>query len=231
MWQPGRLWYLLQVVRTRLADGDEPGYRAASADIEAALGHLETQRETFWPTTPWVQGVPGRPLETPQGTFRPTLLFLQLFYPLSPGLLMAERAVQQDGARRAALIDWTACLVREGGNDPDTLAGLAARAVAFDPASAVYREIYGAALYRAGQYRQAIQEMQRAMRLTGRGGNNWQHLFLAMAYRGLGQADRSRTHFDQAKLDKEASWTQRLIYQCLHEEAKQVRKVTQQPKQ
>jgi tetratricopeptide (TPR) repeat protein len=136
---------------------------------------------------------------------------------------------EQDAARRAAIIARTACLIRTGGNDPDTLVGLAARAVGFNPASAAYRETYGAALYRAGRYKQAAEELQKALRLTGQGGSPWQHLFLAMAYHRLGQAHTFRAHLDKAKLDEQASWTGRLIHQRLQQEAEELGKAVPKP--
>jgi WD40 repeat protein/serine/threonine protein kinase len=195
---PGRprwLGYLLHIARARLAAGDEPEYRAVCGEIQANLADLEANRNAFTLSLRLGQGL----------------------QPLGLGALVTEQAVQQDAARRAALIASTACLVADSGNDADYPVGLAARAMAVKPTSATYREIYGAALYRAGKYQLAVAQLQRAVWFTGRGGNNWQNLFLALAYHRLGQPDKSGVFFNKVKLDHETSWTRRKIYERLRQ--------------
>jgi tetratricopeptide (TPR) repeat protein len=143
--------------------------------------------------------------------------------PWTPGPLVADLAARHDAARRAWAIVWTATLVPDSGIDPPTLVDLAARAVATDPASAFYHETYGPALYRAGKYKEAVEQLEEAVRLRGGDGSNWQNLFLAMAYHRLGQAAKSREHFDRARLDEKASWEEYLLYRRLRQEAEGLR--------
>lgn len=60
------------------------------------------------------------------------------------------------------------------------------------PDSAVYRETYGAALYRAGTFPEAIEQLKIAVEKTGEGGSAWQQLFLAMAHHRLGNQQEAR---------------------------------------
>jgi tetratricopeptide (TPR) repeat protein len=138
-----------------------------------------------------------------------------------PGLL-AEEAAGRDALRRADAVVRSAALLLDSGLDAGTLVALAGRAVALDPASAACRETSGAALYRAGKYKEAAEQLEEAVRLTGGDGSNWQKLSLAMAYHHLGQAAKSRERFDKARLDEKASWAQRLLYRRLRQEAEQL---------
>ena len=135
----------------------------------------------------------------------------------------------QEAAKRACAIVYTACLLPDADLDPDTLVTLAARAAAVNPPSAAYRETYGAALYRAGRFAEAVKVLEEAVRLTGNDGDNWQNLFLAMAYHKLGQADKSRARFDKAKLDLKAGWEYRLVYRRLRQEAEKLRQPAAKP--
>jgi hypothetical protein len=63
------------------------------------------------------------------------------------------------------------------------------------------------------------------VKLQGKGGSNWQRLFLAMAYRRLGQRDRACGWFSKASLGEQTNWRQRLIYARLREQAAEVLEV------
>jgi tetratricopeptide (TPR) repeat protein len=184
----------------RLAAGDEEGCRSVCRLLRARFGNLEGNRDVLTLSVLLGQGL----------------------QPLAPGAPLADRAVQQDAAGRAAVIAYTACLLPAAGIDPDSLVTLAGRAAAINPANAGYQMTYGAALYQAGRYAEAVKVLEEAVRLTGNDGNNWQNLFLAMAYHKLGQADKSRARFDNAKLDAKASWEDRLVYRRLRQEAEKL---------
>jgi tetratricopeptide (TPR) repeat protein len=193
-WQPRNLSTLAILAAARLAAGDEKGYRATCQRLYFRFGNVEAAR---------------------RNRYRPSLLFAQGIQPLSPGLLLTEAFVQRERAEWANDMAFTACVVPFSGIEPKGLAALAARALASDLASVFSREAYGAALYRAGNYQEAVKQLQMAVRLQGQGGNNWSKLFLALAYQRRGLADKSREWFDKAKLGTQASWTERLIYQRL----------------
>jgi tetratricopeptide (TPR) repeat protein len=193
-WQPRNLSTLAILAAARLAAGDEMGYRATCHRLYSRFGNLEATRRSL---------------------FGPALLFAQGLQPLSPSLLLTEAFVQRERAAWANDMAFTACVVPFSGIEPKGLAAVAARALASDSAGVFSREAYGAALYRAGNYQEAVKQLQEAVRLQGLGGNNWSKLFLALAYQRLGLADKSREWFDKAKLGTQASWTERLIYQRL----------------
>ena len=74
---------------------------------------------------------------------------------------------------------------------------LAKKAVGARREFADYRKTLGAALYRNGDDRAAIQKLEAAMSLRGGGdGSDW--FFLAMAHWRLGDRDEARTWFDRA---------------------------------
>jgi serine/threonine protein kinase/tetratricopeptide (TPR) repeat protein len=196
-WQPHNAWALHHLAWARLAGGDEDGYRTTCQLLRTRFGNLEGNRI---------------PLTL-------SVLLGRGQAPLTPGLLLAEWAVQQDAANRAAAIVSTACLLPARGIDPNALAALAARAVAIHPDSATDCGIYGAALYRAGRHTEAVKVLEEAVCLNGQGGCNWQKLFLAMTYHQLGQPDKARERFNKDRLDDKADWGQRLLYQRLRQEA------------
>jgi tetratricopeptide (TPR) repeat protein len=206
-WRPRYPWALHALAWARLAAGDEEGCRSVCRLLRARFGTLEGNRNILTLSVLLGQGL----------------------QPLAPGLLLADRVVQQDAAKRANAIVYTACLLPAAGIDADSLVTLAARAAAIDPASADHQEAYGAALYRAGRYAEAVKALEEAVRLTGNDGSNWQNLFLAMAYHKLGQADKSRARFDKAKLDLKAGWEYRLVYRRLRQEAEKLRQPAAKP--
>jgi tetratricopeptide (TPR) repeat protein len=79
--------------------------------------------------------------------------------------------------------------------DPQLAVELATKAVELDPDRGGCWGTLGAALYRAGEPRDAIQALQKAMQLR-QDGNNF--FFLAMAHWQLGDKQAARTGYDQA---------------------------------
>jgi tetratricopeptide (TPR) repeat protein len=206
-WQPRDPANLHRLACARLAAGDEEGYRLACRRLHARFGDLEANRPVLTLSALLAQG-PA---------------------PLPPFLPLAEEATRQDAARRADAIAYTACLLPVVDPDPAALAALAARAVAIDPSSAAFRATCGAALYRAGRYQEAVEQLEEAERLHGGGRTNWQELFLAMAYSRLGQADRARAEFGKAKLPDKPPWEERLVYERLRREAEDLLKAAPKP--
>jgi tetratricopeptide (TPR) repeat protein len=74
---------------------------------------------------------------------------------------------------------------------------LARKAVAARPQSGDYRNTLGAALYRSGDDRAAVTELETAIRLRA-GGDSFDWFFLAMVHCRLGNGDQARAWFDRA---------------------------------
>jgi WD40 repeat protein/serine/threonine protein kinase/tetratricopeptide (TPR) repeat protein len=197
-WQPHEPWRLFHLAWALLAADDEEGYRSACRRLHARFSQLEGSRNLFT-----LSALLAQPLQ-----------------PLTPGPLLAEQATAQHAARRASAVVWTATLLPDVGIEPAALVALAAREVAIHPTSASSREDYGAALYRAGKYREAAEQLEQAVKRQGKDGNNWQKLFLALAYHRLGDAAQSRRWLDASRLDERAGWEERLLYRRLRQEAK-----------
>jgi WD40 repeat protein/tetratricopeptide (TPR) repeat protein len=201
-WQPRDPWGLHRLAWARLAAGDEEGYRLACRRLHSRFHDLEGNRRLLTLSALLAQG------PAPLPTFLP----------------LAEEAIRQDAARRAHAIASAACLLPAVDLDAGDLAALAARAVEVDPTSAAFRATWGAALYRAGRYPEAVKELEEALRLDGPDGSNESKLFLAMAYQRLGQAERAREEFGKAKPAEKPSWEERLIYERLRREAEDLLK-------
>jgi serine/threonine-protein kinase len=82
--------------------------------------------------------------------------------------------------------------------DPGLAVRRARKAVAARPQSADCQNTLGVALYRAGDDKAAVAELEAAMRLRVGGGNSFDWFFLAMAHWRLGDRDQARRWFDRA---------------------------------
>ena len=110
------------------------------------------------------------------------------------------------------------------GVDAAALVRLAEKAAAAAPDSPAYLETLGAALYRAGRFREAVDRLELCTRLDKDGGTAWTHLFLAMAHDRVGHAAPAADHRDAA--DKalksqagKSAWPNRLRQELLRREA------------
>ncbi|HEV3447663.1 MAG TPA: protein kinase, partial [Gemmataceae bacterium] len=74
---------------------------------------------------------------------------------------------------------------------------LAKKAVDDEQQSGAYRNTLGVALYRSGDGKAAVAELNEAMRLR-EGGDSFDWFFLAMAHQCLGEHDQARTWFNRA---------------------------------
>jgi tetratricopeptide (TPR) repeat protein len=81
--------------------------------------------------------------------------------------------------------------------DPARAVSLAKKAVDAKPESGNYRNTLGAALYRSGDDKAAVAELEKAMSLRS-GGDSLDWFFLAMTHWRLGELDQARTWFDRA---------------------------------
>jgi uncharacterized protein HemY len=93
------------------------------------------------------------------------------------------------------------------------------------PEDASYLETLGAALYRAGEFKAAVEHLARAMEKRQNGGTVWQELFLAMAHHRLGEAEEGRAWQQKAlrqiEESKNPAWEDRVCWQHLRQEAEQ----------
>jgi tetratricopeptide (TPR) repeat protein len=204
LWPPHGPEALRHLAWACLAAGGEEGYRTVCRRLHDRFGDPDGQRNVLMLSVMLGQGLQA----------------------LTPGRLLADEAARRAAARRAEAIVRSAALLPDSGIDVGNLAALAGRGVALDPASAACRETSGAALYRAGKYKEAVEQLEEARRLTGGDGSNWQKLFLAMAYLHLGRAAESRGWLDRAKLDPKAGWEERLLHRRLRQEAERLTKAT-----
>jgi WD40 repeat protein/serine/threonine protein kinase len=127
--------------------------------------------------------------------------------------------VHQEEARYAALLVHTAALVPDSPVSATELVQLGQQCVAADPRSAHYRELLGAALYRAGKPEEAVRELTESMRLSGKDGSLWARLFMALSQQRLGHP-RAADEW-QEKADAAGPWDEQVLQaQLLHELAK-----------
>jgi WD40 repeat protein len=121
---------------------------------------------------------------------------------------------------------WVCCLVPDAVKDALQVVRSAERAVADRSNRHAYLNTLGAARYRAGRWREAIQALEDGVKAHGRGGIVEDWLLLAMAHHQLGQADKARQWSTKAAeaLDKEGpdstvTWNVRLQHRLLRREA------------
>jgi serine/threonine protein kinase len=81
--------------------------------------------------------------------------------------------------------------------DPALAIELAKKAVELDPKSGQYHTTLGIADYRAGDWKQAVSEMEKSVSLH-KGGNSFHWFFLAMAHWQLDHKEEARKYYDQA---------------------------------
>jgi Flp pilus assembly protein TadD len=144
------------------------------------------------------------------------------------GQLLQKWGQTQD-PYQANSIAWTCCLDPRGVADFKPVLGLAKRAVAKYPNHPDLLNTFGATLYRAGQFADALKRMQQAhAKSWGRWDSveNW--LFLAMAHHRLGHSDDAKTCLatavQQIEGAKDISTQRRLDLLILRREAERLLK-------
>jgi tetratricopeptide (TPR) repeat protein len=114
-----------------------------------------------------------------------------------------------DDHRLFNYVAWCFALAPDALTDYRPVLEMARQAVDEDSDKRGARNTLGAVLYRAGQYREALQQLNRALQEHGRGGtvNDW--VFLAMVHHRLGQAGEARKWLGKAKEEIDRTEKQR----------------------
>jgi tetratricopeptide (TPR) repeat protein len=134
-----------------------------------------------------------------------------------------DRFGTSTNAREANNIAWTCALGPEALPDLKPAVELARLAVRANVRDAGIRNTLGAILYRAGQYKEAVAELNKAIKLNQKGGTAADFLFLAVAHHRLGQADEARQWLDRARQELEKNppvhWSVQVEFQLFRREA------------
>jgi WD40 repeat protein/Flp pilus assembly protein TadD len=121
-------------------------------------------------------------------------------------------------------VAWICAIGPQAVPDLEPAVELARLAVRANPKNHYPRNTLGAILIRAGQYQEAVRELNEAIKLHGRGGTSWNFLFLAMAHHQLGKQSEARSWLARglgpnASTEIELNEIQRLTLQLLRREA------------
>jgi hypothetical protein len=125
------------------------------------------------------------------------------------GPLAVAAVARQEERRRAAVLVRAAALLPDSGLPSAHLLKLARSCVEDHPQSGPCRELIGAALYRDGKPGEAIQELDEAVKLHGKGGSLWSRLFLTLAHQQLCHTDEAAAW--EKKADKADSWEEQVM--------------------
>jgi tetratricopeptide (TPR) repeat protein len=148
------------------------------------------------------------------------------------GYLLRHFSKTQNPAT-ANSVAWTCVLAPDAVADPLRPVRLAELAVGRLPENDGYLNTLGAALYRAGKFEEAVQQLSEAIKVHGEGGTYTDWLFLAMAHHRLGHADEANRWLAKAvawidkalagkprsKPDNSLYWWDRLEMRILRREA------------
>jgi tetratricopeptide (TPR) repeat protein/putative hemolysin len=120
-------------------------------------------------------------------------------YRKSCAVIVERVGTPNDGA-------WSCALGPEALPNLKPAVALARAAVQTSPGDGNIRNTLGAILYRAGQYREAVTELNQAVRMSPQGGTWADFLFLALAHQRLGDIEAARHALEHARfrLDAEA---------------------------
>jgi Flp pilus assembly protein TadD len=129
---------------------------------------------------------------------------------------------------KAWLAAWTCVLAPDGVVEPGQVVELAEKLAAQDPKNRSRQTILGAALYRAGRFKEAERRLNQAAALPADGLQPVEYTwyFLAMAHQRLGHAREARAwlekchkQMEQKAKDANLPWNRRLSLELLRREA------------
>ncbi len=134
------------------------------------------------------------------------------------GQPVAEAVLQQMQAERNQAIVVTACIAPDHGLPPRELVRLA-QANVKQARTADYLQTLGAAQYRAGDFKEALDSLTAAAQLQGENVSNWTALFQAITYARLQEKKKAHEGLNRVLPRRETSaWQQRLIFDTLFRE-------------
>src|SRR5262249_21309539 len=146
---------------------------------------------------------------------------------------LVERFGQGNVPKSVFWAAWTCLLAPDAIPDVKRLPRMVETAFPDRPKSHDYLHVHGIALFRAGEYAQAVQRPEEAIKAHGRGGTAYDLFFLAMGYQRLDRPDDARqalaralTWLEQGRQgkDREAAldlslWHNRLELELFQREA------------
>jgi len=145
---------------------------------------------------------------------------------------VCEEMLKRSSKEKDPHLAWATCrlatLRPDAARDSAEVVRMARFAAESNPKEFRTHETLAAALYRAGNYKEAKAELDVAARLTGNGASPFGQLFLAMTYHELGDAAAGKRWLKSAaqlftSLDgHDSDWTIRLYWQYLRQEAEDV---------
>ena len=109
-----------------------------------------------------------------------------------PPLLEHILGVKPDQAELSMQLAWVYLTGPEKVRNAQKALALAQRAVHLATEEPLCWNTLGAAYYRLGRWRDALEALQKAAQLQSEGGTVYDWLFLAMTYHHLGQAEKAR---------------------------------------
>ncbi len=194
LWRPGRPVHPRNIALAALAAGDRATYRRQCQRLCVVPRDCADLRPLYQLSTSLAGG-----LSVPAnlGT--------------AAGPLAIEKVLRDLGAVRGAYAAATAALVPDSGVDPQLQVAMARAAVAVQPQTWDIRQSLGAALYRAGQYAEAVQQLRESIELEAAGGSLCAHLYLALAYQRLGQTRQARLWRSKALDAAATDWRDRVL--------------------
>lgn len=95
-------------------------------------------------------------------------------------------------------IAWICCLAPNAVSDLKRCVQLAKTAVATEPSEAAWQNTVGATLYRTGDFKAALEQLNKSVEVHGDGGSWADCLFLAMTHHRLDRSDEARGWLEKA---------------------------------
>jgi WD40 repeat protein/serine/threonine protein kinase len=146
---------------------------------------------------------------------------------------LAQKDILEKENYAAYAAAWACCLAPHAVADFAVPLQHCRRIAASAPTNYSYQNALGCLLYRAGQFEEAIKQLNRAIEVHGKDGTSYDYLFLAMAQHQLHHDAEAKMWLDRAKrwtdeITRETAgrkrpvWNQRLELQLLSREAESV---------
>jgi WD40 repeat protein/tetratricopeptide (TPR) repeat protein/tRNA A-37 threonylcarbamoyl transferase component Bud32 len=136
---------------------------------------------------------------------------------------LLTRFGETTNANAANNLAWCCALAPDALADLTPAVKLAQQAARREPPSHIYQNTYGSIRYRAGEYQEAVTELNKSIEIHGKGGTPADWLFLAMAQHRLGRTEEAKRWLDKAvqaiQQPGSPSWNILLELQLFRQEA------------